>query len=99
MHPSRDGEHHRREGPQVAHGQQGNANIVYINFLELLAIFLALRSFVKEKGDVSVLLLLDNVTAIALVYQQDGRYSFSTPVRPGSGDLGLVHSTEYHNPR
>ena len=33
------------------------------------------------------------------IYQQDGRYSLNTPVRPGSGDLGLVHPTECHNPR
>ena len=47
----------------------------HINFLELLAAFLALRSFVKERRDVSVLLLLDNVTAIAFINRMGGTHS------------------------
>ena len=47
----------------------------HINFLELLAAFLALRSFVQERRDVSVLLLLDNVTAIAFINRMGGTHS------------------------
>ena len=47
----------------------------HINYLELLAAFLALRSFVGNKEGLSILLLLDNVTAIAFINRMGGTHS------------------------
>ena len=47
----------------------------HINYLELLAAFLALRTFVRNKMGISVLLLLDNVTAIAFINRMGGSHS------------------------
>ena len=41
---------------------------LHINYLELLAAFFALKAFTSQKSNVSILLRLDNVTAIALFY-------------------------------
>ena len=56
-------------GPWIAEEKEHN-----INYLELLAAFLALKSFVKTK-EVSVLLRLDNITAIAFVNKMGGTHS------------------------
>ena len=56
-------------GPWTAEEKEHN-----INYLELLAAFLALKSFVKTK-EVSVLLRLDNITAIAFVNKMGGTHS------------------------
>ena len=46
----------------------------HINCLELLAATLALKTFAKEKRSVSVLLKIDNTTAVAYINNQGGRY-------------------------
>ena len=47
----------------------------HINFLELLAAFLALKSFVRGRKNITILLLLDNVTAIAFINRMGGTHS------------------------
>jgi hypothetical protein len=47
----------------------------HINYLELLAAFLALRAFVRNKEKLSILLLLDNITAIAFINRMGGTHS------------------------
>ncbi|KAI8427326.1 hypothetical protein MSG28_001905 [Choristoneura fumiferana] len=44
----------------------------HINFLELLAIFLALKYFVKDKQHIHILLRVDNKTAIAYINRMGG---------------------------
>ena len=46
-----------------------------INHLELLASFLALKSFVAQRRSISVLLRLDNITAIASLNKMGGTHS------------------------
>ena len=47
----------------------------HINCLEILAAFLATRTFMKDKRDTSVLLLIDNTTAVAYINHQGGTVS------------------------
>ena len=47
----------------------------HINFLELLAATLALKTFVKNKKGISVLLKIDNTTAVAYINHQGGTVS------------------------
>lgn len=44
----------------------------HINFLELLAVFLALKYFANNKSDCSILLRVDNTTAISYVNRMGG---------------------------
>ena len=46
----------------------------HINCLELIAATLALKTFTKEKRSVSVLLKIDNTTAVTCVNNHEGRY-------------------------
>ena len=45
------------------------------NYLELLAAFFALKSFVSQKENSSIVLRLDNVTAIAFINRMGGTHS------------------------
>lgn len=47
----------------------------HINYLELLAAFLALKSFASRRRVTSILLRLDNVTAIAFINRMGGTHS------------------------
>ena len=47
----------------------------HINYLELLAAFFALKSFASQKENSSILLRLDNVTAIAFINRMGGTHS------------------------
>ena len=47
----------------------------HINYLELLAVFLALRTFARDRHSVAILLRMDNVTAIAFVNKMGGPHS------------------------
>ena len=49
----------------------------HINYLEMKEAFLALRSFCTGRSSVSVLLLMDNVTAIAFLNKMGGNHSHS----------------------
>ena len=48
---------------------------VHINWLELKAAFLALKTFVSNWRDIHVLLLIDNVTAISFINHKGGTHS------------------------
>ena len=47
----------------------------HINYLELLAAFLALRSFLPNRRKLNILLRIDNVTAIAFLNGMGGTHS------------------------
>lgn len=47
----------------------------YINYLELLAAFLSLKTFLADRRNLNVLLQMDNVTAIAFINQMGGTHS------------------------
>lgn len=44
----------------------------HINYLELLAVFLGLKSFLKEESNCAILLRVDNTTAISYINRQGG---------------------------
>ena len=46
----------------------GQERAHHINYLELLAAFLALKSFASKQRAISILLRLDNITAIAFLF-------------------------------
>ena len=48
----------------------------HINYLELLAEFLALKSFTKGKRDLSILLKMDSITALTYVNKMGGPHSY-----------------------
>ena len=47
----------------------------HINYLDLLAAFLSLKSFAANLHAVSILLHLDNITAIAFINRMEGTHS------------------------
>ena len=47
----------------------------HINYQELLAAFLNMKSFLPRKGPMSILLRIDNVTAIAFLNRMGGTHS------------------------
>jgi len=69
---------------------------LHINFLELLAATLAVKSFLKDASGVSVLLRLDNATAQGL-YQQHGWYSVKLANRTGKGIMDVGSQQGYHS--
>ena len=48
----------------------------HINYLKLLAAFLALKSFTKGKRDLSILLNMDSITALTYVNKMGGPHSY-----------------------
>lgn len=62
----------------------------HINCLEIQAAKLAVQTFVKNRSDVSVLLLLDNTTAVAYINHLGGPPSHRT----GEGVVAMVLETE-----
>ena len=74
--------HPNKAGVPAAKGQtQGTMDsyraVGTYNYLEMKAAFLALQSFCTGRSSVSVLLLMDNVTAIAFLNKVGGNYSHS----------------------
>ena len=59
-------------GPWTSH-----ETTYHINYLELLAAFLALKSFASHQKSITILLRLDNVTAIAFLNKMGGTHSRS----------------------
>ena len=49
----------------------------HINYLDMKATFLALQSFCAEKTSTSILLLMDNITAITFLNKMEGNHSHS----------------------
>lgn len=76
------GAHIAKGNLQEAHGPPREMHS--INYLELLA----LKSFMAHREATSVLLRLDNITAIAFINKMGGGgYTFSTIARSGGGYL------------
>ena len=66
----------------------------HINYLELLAAFLALRCFSKQKGNIAVLLKMDNLMAVTYVYKQNGGDPLTNLVQPSHVTMGLESAAE-----
>ena len=69
-------------GPLPRHFHRGGGGLwslkesmYHINCLELLAGFLAIKCFTKSKASGQVLLLMDNVTAVAYINRMGGTHS------------------------
>ena len=69
----------------------------HFNCLELLAATLALKTFVKEKKSVSVLLKIDNTTAVAYINNQGGDGIQGVGL-PNPRSLDVVFREEYSHP-
>ena len=69
----------------------------HINYLELLAAFLALKTFATNTYNKAILLRLDNVTAIAFLNRMGGD-PFRDTLQSGSAHLGMVLGEEYIHP-
>lgn len=70
----------------------------HINYLKLLAAFLVLKCFASNRRAASILLRLDNVTAIAFLNRMGGTHALYTLVQPGSGNMEVVPRPEYSDP-
>ena len=66
----------------------------HINYLELLAAFLAMKSFLPSQGPMSVLLRMDNVTAIAFINRMGGTHSLEN-IRADWQSRHLVDSSDW----
>ena len=64
-------------------------SLQHINYLELKAAFLALKTFLKDRSHVTVSLQIDNTTAIAYINNKGG-YTFPPTPDPCPGIVGLV---------
>lgn len=67
------GEHFATKKPLMSHGfwnEKEKTN--HINYLELLAIFYALKSFAKTSNNCNILLRVDNTTAISYINRMGG---------------------------
>ena len=56
----------------------------HINFLELKAAFLALKSFVASRSRIRILLLIDSITAISFINHKGGTHSHFALIRAKS---------------
>lgn len=59
-------------GKQVYGGWKPEEKEYHINFLELLAVYLALKCFVLDKSNCAILLRVDNTTAISYINRMGG---------------------------
>jgi len=69
---------------------------LHINCLELLAATLAVQTFAKEKSGISIILRLDNSTAVA--YIKRGGDCVTYVVTTNKGPLAVVHEEEHPPP-
>ena len=69
----------------------------HIYFLELVAATLALKTFIKDKRGVLVLLRLDNTTAVAYIRNHGGTLSRDTSL-PDSRSVDVVPGKEHPHP-
>ena len=49
----------------------------HINYLELMAAFLALKAYLRNQGPLSILLRLDNITVIVYLNRMGGTHSLT----------------------
>ena len=60
-------------GEQSTHGFWGpEDSTCHINYLELKAVYIGLKSFAKDKHNCHILLRIDNSTAVAYINKQGG---------------------------
>ena len=52
----------------------------HINYLELLAAFLAIKAFGKSWWDITVLLRMDNITAVRMLHKPERGHNLQTTV-------------------
>ena len=74
----------------VRRGSRG----AYVNRLELLAATLAVKSFAKDKFRISILLRIDNITAVAYINHLGG-YSLQGSSQADKRPVDVVPGTEY----
>ena len=70
---------------------------LHINCLELLAATLVVQTYDKEKSGISILLQLDNSTAVAYINRRGGGDSITKVVSANKGPVVMVHG-EKHTP-
>ena len=64
------------QGETRTGGQWSKAeSLNHINYLELLAAFLAIQCFMKEKSGITIQLKLDNITAVSYINRMGGTHS------------------------
>ena len=68
----------------------------HINYLKFLTAFLAIKAFGKTWQNITVLLRMDNITAVSYINQKRGSVQSSVPV--SNNNLDVVHGEEYHPP-
>ena len=73
MLPRWDGDPTARKEGQEAPGRQRKRN--HTNYLELLAAFLALQTFVRDKTNLTVFIQIDSVTAMTYINKKGGTHS------------------------
>ena len=81
----------QQTGGRWSSEEQGN----HINYLELLAAFLALKSFAKTRHHCHIMLRLDN-THRSGIHQEERRDSYSKPFKSSSNDVEMVHGSINH---
>ena len=79
---------HEQTGGTVV---SGRSNPAYIDYLELLAMFLALKTFAKELSQCTVPCKSDNITAVTYL-KSEGWGTLQPSVHPSTRDLELVSS-------
>ena len=62
-------------GTQLLGGHGQHRRMHHINYLELLAAFLAVQCFLKTENNKTILLKLDNVTAVTFINRLGGTHS------------------------
>ena len=70
----------------------------HINYLELPVAFLAIRAFGKTWQNTTVLLRLDNATAVSYVHKPERGQSVESFVPTSNNDLDLVHIAKQYFP-
>ena len=70
----------------------------HINYLELLATFLALKTFATNTHNQAILLRLDNVTAMASLNRMGGGDAFRYTLQSGGSHLEMTLREEYIHP-
>ena len=75
MHPGRDGGRYAKKHGQVVLGRKESNIYRHINCLEALAAFLAIKCFARDKHGLTILLRMDNITAVTYVNKLGGTVS------------------------
>ena len=85
------------EGVSTGGSWNSQEQLLHINCLELLAAELAMKTFLKSRQGISVLLQLDNSTAVAYIYQQSGGDYVTHPHLLGKGPVALGSGERHYD--